>query len=408
MKRTCVRLIVRAKRAHGRLPDKADAGLNYTIGTYRGGPDMSWMTQADAAAALRCSIRTVRRRIRNGSLPAQREGRNIYVNVEPEDSESAVSALARRWPDLQGPRDIRPAECTDHPAAVAGTVKEALATLTECRGTLEREIGRVRRSRRANWLIMSALVAAVGGLAWAYHDRSVAHGAQLRDVERTLAKSEADAGERLAAVEAHGRGQVDALWTSLTLERARSEDLNVRNDALAEQFAVAAHERDLIGAERRELEERVRTAERTANLAKTVGAFLTAAQVAVERLNSNVQVRHYVQESRRQDAQRLRELNDARRDLETGLASATGRYQGEVGALRASLEHERKTVVHLEQRLDALADKLVEVTAERGRAKLERVRLATEVKRLNDELELARRAGAPALAASEADDAGTP
>ncbi|MHC4698673.1 MAG: helix-turn-helix domain-containing protein, partial [Planctomycetota bacterium] len=43
---------------------------------------MSWMTQSEAAAALGCSIRTIRRKIRSNSLKARREGRNVLVELD--------------------------------------------------------------------------------------------------------------------------------------------------------------------------------------------------------------------------------------------------------------------------------------------------------------------------------------
>lgn len=40
------------------------------------------LTVAEVAAVRRCSVETVRRRIRDGSLPVVRQGRNVLIRRE--------------------------------------------------------------------------------------------------------------------------------------------------------------------------------------------------------------------------------------------------------------------------------------------------------------------------------------
>ena len=61
---------------------------------------MSWMTQTEAAAALGCSIRTVRRRIRAGSLTARREGRRLLVEIDTDRALSTVTQVGRHLAEV--------------------------------------------------------------------------------------------------------------------------------------------------------------------------------------------------------------------------------------------------------------------------------------------------------------------
>lgn len=59
------------------------------------------MTLQDAADRLRCSVKTIRRRIASGELRASRYGRGLW-EIREEDVDAYLDAVATR------PREIRP------------------------------------------------------------------------------------------------------------------------------------------------------------------------------------------------------------------------------------------------------------------------------------------------------------
>jgi len=61
---------------------------------------MSWMTQTEAAAALRISERTLNRRVAAGDYETKREGRNVMINVDLDDAVANVAYVSRQLAEV--------------------------------------------------------------------------------------------------------------------------------------------------------------------------------------------------------------------------------------------------------------------------------------------------------------------
>lgn len=354
---------------------------------------MSWMTQAEAAVALHCSIRTVRRRIRSRSLDARREGRNVYVKIDPDDRNLSISPLARRWSEFGDSGLSHPPSSAEAISSVASTAKDAIETINEFRSALETEMNRVRQSRRrSGWIIVAVLLLSLGALGWLYNDRGVAHLTQVHGLQQGLADAEARGRERVTAVEERHKGESGALWTSLTFARSRVEEVEQRDRNLVKELSVmsaAAEQSDNTIAR---LESGLRSAERAAKLAGTLRALWTAASIGARGMMATVEEKQSTEEARTAESNHQSELSGLRVRYEAKLAESKGRYEAEVKELRSAIAHEWQNVVHMEERIASLTDKLVPVATDRGRIRLEQVRLAAEVERLEDELRQARKA----------------
>ena len=140
------------------------------------------------------------------------------------------------------------------------------------------------------------------------------------------------------------------------------------------------------------LEATVKNARRTAKLADTIRTVWTAASIGARGMIAGVEERHAQEEARTAETNLLGELSGLRIRYEAQLAESKGRYEAEVQELRSTIAHERQNVAHMEERIESLTGKLVPVATDRGRIRLEQVRLAAEVERLEDELQQARKA----------------
>ncbi len=361
---------------------------------------MSWMTQADAAVALGCSIRTIRRRIRSNSLSSRREGRNVLVELSLEDA-TTEQPLARCLPDgaFASPV-VRPSENADTLTALAAAVQDNLSVLSECRQQLERNSGHLRRSGRTGWLLAFVAFVALGALCWFHYRKQLEQADNLHEVRQTFASREAESEQALAGAQARHAGEADALWVSMAHERLRVEHLEERNVGIVQQVGKLTAERDQalidrqrLAAERDVLVVNLRNTEKAANLANTVRAMWAALKLVVPTWQSVEELHRLRAETRGAEDRHRGAMAAAHAQHEAELASAHGRYDGELEALRSSLDHERQTVAHMEQRIETLADKLVAVATDRGRLRLEQVQLKAEIDKLNADLRETQPAG---------------
>lgn len=361
---------------------------------------MSWMTQADAAATLGCSIRTIRRRIRSNSLSSRRDGRNVLVELNLEDS-TTEQPLARCLPDgaFTSPV-VRSSDSADTLTALAAAVQDNLSVLSECRQQLERNSGHLRRSGRMGWLLAFVAFLALGALCWFHYRKQLEQADNLHEVRQTFASREAGSEQALAVAQARHAGEADALWVTLAHERLRVEHIEERNAGIVQQVGTVTAERDQalmerqrLAAEREVLATNLREAEKAANLANTVRAMWAALKLVAPTWPSVEELQRLREENRGADDRHRNAMAAAHAQHEAELASAQGRYDGELAAVKSSLDYERQTVAQMEQRIETLSDKLVAVATDRGRLRLEQVRLKAEIDKLKTDRQELQPAG---------------
>ena len=154
---------------------------------------MSWMTQTEAAAALGCSIRTVRRRIRAGTLTARREGRRLLVEIDTDRALSTVTQVGRHLAEVGAAAAIQRRQDADALTTIHDTFKDTLSSLAACQDRAEKDIGTFRRSARRGWAMTSFLGVGLAIAAWFLHKDRVAHADALH-----LLRGEAQAVETAA------------------------------------------------------------------------------------------------------------------------------------------------------------------------------------------------------------------
>ena len=367
---------------------------------------MSWMTQAEAATSLRCSIRTIRRRIRDSSLNARRDGRNVLVEIPADDDDIAGAASPLLGPLKHvGPATvIRSRRDADKLAAMSASLRDTVSTLSAARETLETQIRHARRSSQVGWLVAFVAVGALAAVSWFFHIESLSNIAEVQTLREVLATREADFAQGLATTKARYDGESNAAWVLLTHEQMRTEDLSKHSAALTGKLTDVENQRDhlvtdhrVVATERDRLADDLRIARDAARLTDTLKAMWSVASLAVRQAGPAEELRRLREEGRLAKARHQRMMDAAKALYETKLASAHGRYEGEAEELRKSLEHERQTVNELEKRIETVSDKLVEFATDRGRLRLEQVRLAAEVDIAKAALEKAQSAGENAL-----------
>ncbi|MFQ5590166.1 MAG: hypothetical protein ACE5HE_03290 [Phycisphaerae bacterium] len=357
---------------------------------------MPWMTQAEAAAALGCSIRTIRRRIRRQSLTAQRQGRNVLVNLDVDATRQDVPLARHVTGDMSCTNVRMTDENADTLSALADAVRDNLSVLSDCRRQLENNSRRTLRSKRCAWLLTGAMAIGLLALGWLLQKERLDFTTQLRNLRATAADREARLQHKLEAAQARHEGETDALWLSLTHAHMQTdqfhndkEDLLSQSAALATQLDRAQEDRERLGRERDALAERLRHAEEMADLAETLRAAWQGVVSAVKYLPSLAELTELREAARQQQTRHERDLEAARARYQADLALVRGRHEGETAVLQASLEHERQTTEQLEERLQKLADRVFELATDRGRLRLEQVRLEAEIEKLTARLQQA-------------------
>jgi predicted negative regulator of RcsB-dependent stress response len=272
-------------------------------------------------------------------------------------------------------------------------VKNNLSVLSECRQQLEANAKRASRSNRLGWLMAFVLLLGLGVAGWTYHGSTQIHASDQAQARLRFANRTADYEEELATVKAKYSGEADALWVALSHEQLRVDSAEQRSTAFVGQLATATAERDRavevgdrLAHENARLEDDLGRVSQAANIAETVRAVWSGLQLAVGRFPSVEEVYRLREQARTVDYRFEAAQASRKAQFETELASAKGRYEGEVAILTSALDYEREMVSQLEERLQTMADRFVSVSTDRGRLKIEQVRLRAQVEELQDDL----------------------
>ena len=360
---------------------------------------MSWMTQAEAAAALNCSIRTIRRRIRDHSLNARREGRNVLVEVSSDDTALSLSPLRvplKRVGDMPAAPALQD---SDNLAVLSASLKDTVSILSAARRGLEVQARHGRRWSQVGWLVALIAMGTLGAVSWYFHAESLGKIAEVHNLEGMLASRESGFEQELATTKAHFDGESNAAWVLLAHEELRTADLTEQNESLTDEAYTIENERDALAAgsriaeaERDRLTAELQAARQAANLAGTFKAAWSAASVALSQTRRYEELSRVREEADQAKTEFERSLEATQVLYDAKLATAQGRFDGRTEELAASLTHERRTVAELEDRIESLNEKLVTSATDRGRLKIEQVRLAAETEALKLRLEEAQRA----------------
>ena len=369
---------------------------------------MSWMTQTEAAAALGCSNRTIRRRIRAGMLKTRREGRNILVDVDIDHAVATVTQVGRQLAEVGAAAAIQKKHDADTVSAMQATFADTLNALSASRDVMERQTLASRRSARTGWMTATILVIALFAGGWYYSLEGFKHADELHTLQSAMGDAQAKAetamisaevrhvGE-MATTQARHEARAQTMDESLAYERQRLAGFEEQNAALNHtlieqaarlESAVAARAR--LADDQKRLQTNLRQATAAANITRTLKGVWAAARSTLRPLPDPGQIRALRQELAATQSRHPRELEAAQAQHEKDLAAARAHHDGESQILNASLAHERESVKQLEQRVDALTDKLVTVVVERGRLQMERQQLVDELLHLQGQLQAAR------------------
>ncbi|MCH8149062.1 MAG: helix-turn-helix domain-containing protein, partial [Planctomycetes bacterium] len=262
---------------------------------------MSWMTQTEAAAALGCSIRTVRRRVRAGSLTARREGRRLLIEVDTDKALSTVTQVGRHLAEVGASAAIQRREDADSLTTIHETFKDILSSLASCQDRAERDIGTYRRSARRGWAMASFLGIGLASAAWFIHTERVAHSDGLHVLENevqaiesaaetAMVTSEVRHAGEMTTVAAQRKAEVTALHDALNHERANAASLEDRLGAAARALAgkstdlrLVADERDRLAHETRLTAQRLQYTLLTSKLAGSVRSLWSSLQATADR-----------------------------------------------------------------------------------------------------------------------------
>ncbi len=369
---------------------------------------MSWMTQTEAAAALGCSNRTIRRRIRGGMIKTRREGRNILVDVDTDQAVATVTQVGRQLAEVGAAAAIQKRQDADTLTAIQSTFTDALATVSACRESIEHEAARTRRAAWIGWLTALALLVALSGGGWLYHTSEVQHLNELYGLQDTMAGKQAEAdtammtaevrhiGE-MAQVKARHEGETEVLRESLSHERRRAAEIEeqyaIQGRSLSERAAAlerAAADLDRRTAQVDRLAADLRNARRAANLTGTVSSMWTVARETLRGLPQTDQLKALEDRMMATEDRHRQELAATQTRYETQLGVLEVRDGEQIAALRGSLTEEQKTVRKLEERLALMTEKLIAAVMEREQVTTERDRLAEQVNDLQEDLHQAR------------------
>jgi|GEM_PF-2492742 len=376
---------------------------------------MSWMTQTEAAAALGCSIRTIRRRIRAGSIGARREGRRLLVEVDTDKAMATVTQVGRQLAEVGAAAAIQRKQENDALSTIHSTFKDTLDVLAAYRERAEREVSACRRAARWGWMAAAMLAIAIVGAGWFIHTERVTHErlVQQAEMEMQAAKSAAEtaivtaeirhAGEMTTQTAAYEAGSA-AIRESLEHERAVQTELGNRlasaEQLLADRTAelrVAARERDSLARGNDDTVRKLQSALMLSKLKGTVQSMwanmrASAAQSTTPNREGRIpDVVDQVLAEHKADFVNMQRRND--RQLALLLSSQEKATSG----LQSSISEREAAQRRLEERNNELADKLVAAVTERSYLAAEHDRLArdnAELRARVDELERANKMAA--------------
>jgi hypothetical protein len=131
-------------------------------------PDMpdTWMTVAEAAAALKCHPRTIERRIAGGKLEARRADDGLLqVLIDLPDAPESASEAA-----FETVRELAADQVSLATGSASAIVKIAQSDALHARQELtiaRQDVGRARRGAMVAWLIVATMgLGACGAVGW--------------------------------------------------------------------------------------------------------------------------------------------------------------------------------------------------------------------------------------------------
>lgn len=363
------------------------------------------MTQTEAAAALSCSIRTVRRRIRSGSLTARREGRRLLVEIDTDKALSTVTQVGRHLAEVGAAAAIQRRQDADALTTIHETFKDTLSSLAACQDRAEQDIGAYRRSARRGWAMTSFLAALLAIAAWFIHKERGAHADALHVIqseaqavetaaETAIVTSEVRHVGEMRTVSAQRESEVTALHEALDHERAGVASLEKRLSASTQTLADKSTDLQLVGNERDRLARESRlTAQRlqytllTSKMAGSWRSFWTSLRTTADQ-SAGLDRENDMQTAMGQLAAAHRaELTSIQSSHERELRSAAGKDDRFTGTLRTSLQEKEDTLRRFENRNNELADSLIATVSERSYLAAENDRLVRRVQELQTEVE---------------------
>jgi len=369
---------------------------------------MSWMTQAEAAAVLNCSIRTVRRRIRDNTLKARRDGRNVLVEIGENEADARLSPYRAPLTKIASAPAVAITQDADRLSAMSSVLKDTVSAMSEAREALAAQIRRSRRLSQAGWLTALAACLAVAAVSWRFHEESLTAAAEIDSLKGMLASREAGFDRQLAAAKGRFDGESNAAWLLLTHEQMRTEDLANKNATALAEFDELQHEHNSLAvacqaatAERDLLAHNLQAAKRSSDLVDVLRGMWTSAMWTIAQAGREAELRRALKETHMAQTTEHRTVDQIRADYESRLAAAQRQFDSQTGELVKALDFERRTVVALEDRIETLSDRLVEFATDRGRLRLEQVQLAAEMDKLRGQLEQARQAADLSVAIRE-------
>ncbi|MCH7925308.1 MAG: hypothetical protein IIC51_07215 [Planctomycetes bacterium] len=366
---------------------------------------MSWMTQTEAAAALGCSIRTVRRRIRAGSLTARREGRRLLVEIDTDRALSTVTQVGRHLAEVGAAAVIQRKQDADALTTIHETFKDTLSSLAACQDRAEKDIGTYRRSARRGWAMTSLLGALLAIAAWFIHKERVAHADALHVLkgeaqavetaaETAIVTSEVRHVGEIRTVSAQREAEVTTLHEALDHERASVDSLEKRLSAATQTLAdnstdlrLVSDERDRMARESRLTAQRLQYTLLTSKLAGSWKDFWTSLRTAADQ-SAGLDRENDMQTAMGQLAAAHRaELTAIQSTHERELRNAAGKDARFADTLRTSLQEKEDTLQRFENRNNELANNLIATVSERSYLAAENDRLVRRVEELQTEVE---------------------
>lgn len=215
---------------------------------------MSWMTQTEAAAALGCSVRTIRRRIRSNCINTRREGRNILVEVDTDKAVSSVTHVGRQLAEVGAAAAIQSKHDADTLAAVTDNFRDTLSVLSACRETLETEARRARRTARSGWVVATVLMLALSVGAWLYHRQSTDYLTSNHELQMVMHRKVSNLESRVSLAEAKYEVKVENLRAALAAEREHSAELAADRRSMADAQEALRADRDRAIGERHQVQ----------------------------------------------------------------------------------------------------------------------------------------------------------
>ncbi len=366
---------------------------------------MSWMTQTEAAVALGCSIRTVRRRIRSGAINARRDGRRLMVEVDTDRAMSTVTQVGRHLAEVGAAAAIQRQQDANALSTIHATFKDTLGTLARCQDRAARDLGAYRRSARWGWATAAILGIGFATGGWFIHTERVAHDDALHRMRSELQAMEhasdtaivtteiRHAGE-MRTLSARQEGESSSLHEALAHERTTVASFEERLDSASQTLAdrttrleLALSERDRLSHDNRQAGKRLQYMLLTSKMAGSFKSFWTALRVTAGHSAGLGRAGDMQTALNQLAATHTAELASSQGTHERELRTVVGREKVYSDELRATLEENKTTLQRLEQRNTELADSLIAAVTERSYLAAAHDRLVQRIEELQKELE---------------------